>query len=324
MRKNKNLILLAAAIIAFVPLKAQDDDPDNMVPNGSFEEFEGALRRDKQFDLTKNWANATEVISELYASDVKSKYVAIPENMYGKEEPADGNNYAGIVMYSYRGKVPRSYLTVQLKSKMKQNELYCVRYKASLAERSRYASNNLGALITAKKVNLKGTTAITNPDAIVTDGNPIVSQTDGWFEFCKRYAAKGNEQYLTIGNFETDAKTNNETLEVSSEYEKGPIIAAYYYIDDVEIRRIEANENCGCDGSKIPESKVIYSPTLQLNDDMTATEKVEAIDAYFYQYSAEVVPAGKKTIDKIEKNGKVSVNYGTFKTNISGDELERI
>lgn len=30
------------------------------------------------------------------------------------------------------------------------------------------------------------------------------------------------------------------------------------------------------------------------------------------------------TIDKIEKNGKVSVNYGTFKTQISGDELERI
>ncbi len=30
------------------------------------------------------------------------------------------------------------------------------------------------------------------------------------------------------------------------------------------------------------------------------------------------------TIEKFEKNGKVSVNYGTFKTNISGDELERI
>lgn len=30
------------------------------------------------------------------------------------------------------------------------------------------------------------------------------------------------------------------------------------------------------------------------------------------------------TIDKIEKNGKVSVNYGSFTTKISGDELERI
>lgn len=30
------------------------------------------------------------------------------------------------------------------------------------------------------------------------------------------------------------------------------------------------------------------------------------------------------TIEKIEKNGKVTVNYGSFKTQISGDELERI
>ena len=30
------------------------------------------------------------------------------------------------------------------------------------------------------------------------------------------------------------------------------------------------------------------------------------------------------TIEKIDKNGKVSVNYGSFKTQISGDELERI
>jgi len=30
------------------------------------------------------------------------------------------------------------------------------------------------------------------------------------------------------------------------------------------------------------------------------------------------------TIEKIEKNGKVTVNYGTFKTQISGEELERI
>ena len=299
MKKNKNLILLFAAVIAFVPLTAQDDDPDNLVPNPSFEEFEGTLRRDKQFDLTKEWTNATEVISELYATDVKSKYVSIPENMYGKEDPADGNNYAGIVAYSYRSKVSRSYLTVKLKSKMQQNNLYCIKYKASLAERSRYASNNLGALITQKKVSQKGTNSITNSEAIVSDGNPVVSQTDGWWEFCTRYAAKGNEQYLTIGNFETDAKTNNETLEVSAEYEKGPVIAAYYYIDDVEIRRIEANENCGCSNTKIPDSKVIYSASIQLNDDMTVTEKVEAIDVYFYQYNAEVVAAEKQTIDKV-------------------------
>lgn len=306
MKKNKNIILLFAAVIAFVPLKAQDDDPDNLVPNGSFEEYEGNLRRDKQFDLIKDWANATDVPSELYASDIKSKYVSTPDNLYGKADAAEGNNYAGIVAYSYRAKVSRSYITVRLKSKMKENNLYCIRYKASLAERSRYASNNLGALMTPKKISQKGTNAIANSAAVLSDGNPVVSQTDGWWEYCTRYAAKGNEEYLTIGNFETDAKTNNETREVSSEYEKGPVTAAYYYIDEVEIRRIEANENCGCANTKIPESKVMYSASVQLNDDMTVTEKIDAIDVYFYQYNADVVAAGKLAIDRIIELMKAS------------------
>lgn len=301
MIKTKSLIFFFASAIAFLPVSAQDDDPDpdNMVPNGSFEIFEGSLRRDEQFDLTKDWGFASDVIPDLFASNIKSRYVAVPENMYGKEDPAEGDNYAGIVAYSYRGKRSRSYLTVQLKSKMKENNLYCIKYKASLAERSRYASNNMGALITQKKVSEKGTGAIVNSDAIVNDRNDVVSQSDGWWDFCKRYAAKGNEQYLTIGNFATDANTTNETREVSTDYEKGPEIAAYYYIDQVEVRRIEANENCGCANTKIPESKVIYSATVQLNDEMTITEKVDAIDAYFYQYQAEVVSAAQRTIDQI-------------------------
>ena len=301
MIKTRTLLFFFAAAIAFLPVSAQDEDPDpdNMVPNGSFENFEGSLRRDQQFDLTKDWGFATDVIPDLFATNIKSRYVAVPENMYGKEDPADGDNYAGIVAYSYRGKRSRSYLTVQLKTKMKANNLYCIKYKASLAERSRYASNNMGALITQKKLSEKGTGAIVNSAAIVNDRNEVVSQTDGWWDFCKRYAAKGNEQYLTIGNFATDANTTNETREVSSDYEKGPEIAAYYYIDQVEVRRIEANENCGCANTKIPDSKVIYSATTQLTDEMTITEKIEAIDAYFYQYQAEVVSAAQRTIDQI-------------------------
>ncbi len=303
MIKIKNLLFFFAALIAFAPLHAQDEDnedPDNLVPNGSFENLgEGTLRRDEQFDLVKEWGFSTDVIPDVFAKEIKSRYVAIPDNLYGTEEPAEGDKYAGIVMYSYRSKRPRSYITVELKSKMKENNLYCIRYKASLAERSRYASNNLGALITSKKVSEKGTNAIVNGAAIVNDRNDVVGQTDGWWDFCKRYAAKGNEQYLTIGNFATDANTANDTREVSSEFEKGPEIAAYYYIDQVEVRRIEANENCGCANTKIPESKVIYSGTVQLNDDMTMSDKVEAIDAYFYQYQAEVVSAAQRTIDQI-------------------------
>lgn len=303
MVKSKTLILFLLGLIAFAPIKAQDekveDDPDNLVPNGSFENYEGRLRRDEQFDLTQAWGNATGIISDLFAKNIKSNYVAIPKNMYGEEEAADGENYAGVVMYSFSSKRPRSYITVELKDELKENTLYCISYKASLAERSKYASNNLGVVISKKSISQKGEGSINNSDALVKGRNKIVNQTDGWWTFCQRYAAKGDEEYLTIGNFASDGRTKSESRTVSSTYEDGPEIAAYYYIDDVQVREIAPNEICACATSKIPESKVIYSGSAQLTDDMTMSEKVGAVHAYFYQYQSGLTASTKRSIDKI-------------------------
>lgn len=297
-----SLAFLLAALMGFVPGYSQDEDAktNNLVPNASFEEYEGSLRRKEQFDLTKEWINPTDVVADLYASGIKSRYVTIPDNMYGTEMPADGEAYAGIVTYSYRSKMSRSYLSVQLSEKLKEKTLYCVRFKASLAERSRYAANNLGVLIDKNKPNSKGTASITNSNFMVLDNNDPVEQTDGWWEFCKKFAGTGKEQYLTIGNFQNDQRTTTTTRELPEEYtEDGPISVAYYYIDQVEVEEIGAGEDCGCAGSRIPESKVIFSGSTQINDDMSLSEKVETIDAYFYQYKADVVSAAERTIDKI-------------------------
>ena len=303
MKRFKILIFLFAGLTVMTA-RAQDEekkeeDPNNLVPNPSFEEYSDRLRRDGQFDLTTSWFNATPVISDLFATEIKSRYVAVPDNKFGSEMPFDGENYAGVVMYSYRNKVPRTYISVELKSKMKQNALYCVRYRASLAERSLHASNNLGAYISSKKPSEKGAT-MDQPSALLTAKNEVVTTTDGWWEFCTRYNAKGGERYLTIGNFMPDARTNTQSMELPAAYaEQGAEPMAYYYIDAVEINEVQANETCGCSNTKIPESKVIYSSTTPITDDMSITEKVDAIDAYFYQYQSDVVSISERNIDKI-------------------------
>ena len=103
---------------AFCQDEKQESDPDNLVPNGSFERFEGTLRRAGQFDLTSQWGTASEIVPDLYASNIRSTYVLIPDNVMGYQEPANGDNYAGIVTYSYRSKMKRSYVAVELKEKM--------------------------------------------------------------------------------------------------------------------------------------------------------------------------------------------------------------
>jgi outer membrane protein OmpA-like peptidoglycan-associated protein len=297
------LLLVLFLFVAYAS-QAQDDDvdpdPDNLVPNGSFEKFEGSLRRGGQFDLTTDWGMASEIIPDLYASNIRSSYVLIPENMMGYEEPADGDNYAGIVAYSYRSKMKRSYISVELKEKLDEDELVCIKFKASLAERSLYASNNLGVNLSKGRLFERTEGSVKGDNVQELARNPIVNQTDGWWEFCRRYAARGGEKFLTIGNFQSDNNTSTETLEIPEKYaEAGPEMVAYYYIDAVEVRRIEANGDCGCENTKIPESKVIYSSSVQIKDDATLQEKIEGTDVYFYQYKSEVVSNAKRSIDQI-------------------------
>ena len=303
---NKYSLLLIAIILANFSF-AQDEkaeveeDENNLVPNGSFEKYGEGLRRVGEFGLTESWENASMAASDLFATETRSKYVKIPENVYGYEEPYEGNNYASIVTYSYRHrKIKKSYITVELKSKLKENNLYCLKFRASLSERSTYATNNLGMVLTKSKVSEKTENTIRQSNVQLSDKNDVVTQRDGWWEFCKRYAAKGNEKYLTIGNFTEDNNTVTEQMELPSKYaEEGPEAVALYYIDAVEVRHVESDQDCGCANTKIPESKVIYSASVQINDEMTATEKVEAVDAYFYQYQDEVVSNAKRSIDKI-------------------------
>jgi len=299
------LLIFTAGSITFgyaQDQEEQEEDQTNLVPNSGFEKIieEEDLRRYDEFNLAEGWYDPTEALSELFATETRSRYVKVPDNMYGSEIPFEGDQYAGIHAFSYRNREPRTYIGVELKRKMDNNALYCIKYRASLAERSLYASNNLGAVLSNKQVSKKGETSILRDDALVTDKNEVVKITDGWWEFCKRYNAKGGEQYLVIGNFYDDERTAYETMELLSKYaEDGSEPAAYYYIDAVEIREVQPNENCGCSNTKIPESKIIYSANVQLEEDMPIGEKIEAIDAYFYQYKDNLVSSAKRTVDRI-------------------------
>jgi outer membrane protein OmpA-like peptidoglycan-associated protein len=273
---------------------------ENLVDNGDFSEFEGSLRRKEQFELAKGWVNPTATKSELYATDVKSRYIAIPDNMYGHQEPAVGDNYAGLTAYGYRNKMNRSYIQAPLKQSLQERGLYCVKFKASLAERSRYASNNLSVSLDKSSLSSKGTTSLSASNPLYSDYNDVVDIRDGWWEFCALYRAAGKEKYITIGNFQSDDRTKTVQMDLPEKYEEdGPIMGAYYYIDDVRVEPIAVGESCNCASERIPESKVIFSGSVQLTDEMSLADKIQAIDAYFYQYQAEVVSAAERTIDQI-------------------------
>ena len=223
--------------------------------------------------------------------------VRVPENIFGKEDPIKdigGSQYLGLILYK-PGKLAneRSYVTIPLgrgkeQITLKKNLKYCVEFSISLAESSKFAVNNIAALFSKEDFGSNNTMAIYNSsDRLVkSQSNKVFSGFYGWEQVCNIYTAKGDEKFITIGNFDKNETTKFEAVKKPKDSELESISQAYYYVDNVNITLIDKEEDCKCYNNapkKIEESfsNLIYSKTPELTDKMTTAEKVAEQVAYF-------------------------------------------
>src|SRR5687768_8248495 len=71
----------------------------NLVPNGSFEDTVSCPDNPGQVSRSVGWTNYSGSV-DYYNSCASAGFVSTPENIYGYQNPADGNAYIGIVTYA--------------------------------------------------------------------------------------------------------------------------------------------------------------------------------------------------------------------------------
>ena len=223
--------------------------------------------------------------------------VRVPENIFGKEDPIKdigGSQYLGLILYK-PGKLAneRSYVTIPLgrgkeQITLKKNLKYCVEFSISLAESSKFAVNNIAALFSKEDFGSNNTMAIYNSsDRLVkSQSNKVFSGFYGWEQVCNIYTAKGDEKFITIGNFDKNETTKFEAVKKPKDSEVESISQAYYYVDNVIVTLIDKDADCKCYNNAPPKiedsfSNLIYSKTPELTDKMTPAEKVAEQVAYF-------------------------------------------
>ncbi len=209
----------------------------NYVPNPGFEETKreycvwNQKGRSYMEDVI-HWDSPTESTPDILSTRLKPTCWANPrKHSNGKQGPRNGDNMAGIKTYGKGGTETfwHEYLMVKLDSTLIPGERYYAEFYANRAIASRMASNNLGmyfsdtAIITRDRMPLFLTPQI-NSEAIVKSRWNMWQKVSGVFE------ATGESQYIVIGNFYHDDVTATEKF---PEGERG----AYYYIDDVTVRR---------------------------------------------------------------------------------------
>ena len=293
---NLSMKLTYFFITFFISLFSYCQD-NNFIENGSFESTKGKLKGLGGIEVAEGWFSPTSSKADIFSNDNKIPDISTTGNKFGKEEPKNGNKYAGIVSFSYGDKVQRTYISKEMKYPMQKGVKYCVSMYVSLAELSKYASNQLAFQFTNKALQQeKG--AIIGPSHVLHPQKKVVSLTYGWEKICGTYIAEGGEKFVTIGNFTNNEGTKNDKTDKTT-FKGTPLIAAYYYIDQVEVTSSNQKQNCDCEANQEKISDAFYHKIIMLEDKMDAIQRIEAHTTFFPFGQAQLQEANKATINVV-------------------------
>jgi OmpA-OmpF porin, OOP family len=294
---------------------------ENLVENGGFEAITGKPKKLGSIDLATGWVSPTGARADIFMSSNKLPEIGAPVNAFGKEEPKEGQNYAGIIAYSYGDKLPRSYVMAKLKSPLKKGAKYCVSFSVSLAELSKYSSNNIAAHLSKKPFGIEAKTSIIEKSHVLHKDNKIFNAFFGWEKVCGTFIADGGEKHITIGNFTNNDITKSERMKPLKDFKGTPIIAAYYYIDDVIVTALEEGKKCECNsGEDMELSTTIYAKATILNDNMTAKEKIEAQTSYFGAGKNMLQPNAQESLNLIAEIMKKDASINLLITGYNDED----
>jgi OOP family OmpA-OmpF porin len=224
------IIYIIIVPLGFFNLKAQ-----NLVLNGSFEEYYQLPSAIGQINYCKYWNSPNNNTPDYFHNDATYMGVNIPLNAWGYQNAYEGNAYAGIFIYNmlYPEGVDyvQSKLIFQLLSKR-----YCVSFYVSLADSaSVYAVNNIGVYFSQDSVFFNNNNRLSqfSPQIINNSINSIADH-NSWIKISGNFLAIGGEKYIMIGNF--NLPENDDTIQVQG-YSNSWASAksGYIYIDSVSV-----------------------------------------------------------------------------------------
>ena len=298
----KNISRSVATIVALVAVTLSPQAQTfNLVPNSGFEDTNiKKLRSYGQMEeVSKDWFSATEVPADIYGDGAKGDKIAIPTNDYGTQEPAAGLCYAGFRAYSKDPRMQRSYLEVQLPQMLDRDVMYCVSFDISLADLSRYAVNDIGVVVSDRKIEQPNLgDMILQPD-VTQKTNKVFEYTEGWEKFCGTFVGTGQEEYIVIGCFGSRSDMTIEKVKRPVGLTGPQLSHAYYFIDNVEIIEIQAKSQCVCSAVEERDMDLVYGSSSVQDEDMTDVEKINSSAIYYAFLKRTPTGSGKQTVADI-------------------------
>lgn len=216
-------ILLFFLVIFTIAVKAQI----NLVPNPSFEDTINCPYQSGDIGKATGW---TTLCGSPDFFNICNQYDwGVPNNIFGYQQAASGNAYAGFATYSSDSPESREFAACNLSIPLIIGTKYYISFKVALSlnsmSQTNYASDKIGATFTTGTYICNS--LITNNPPVFTDS--IITDSLNWTRITGFFVADSAYTYLAIGNFFDDA--NTDTVKFFNDFSDN----AYYYLDDVAV-----------------------------------------------------------------------------------------
>ena len=203
----------------------------NLVPNGSFEDFSSCPTTLSQIFLATGWSQPTAGTSDYYNACHTGNQVGVPVNFVGVQNALTGQGYAGFIPHYVPIPNYREYIQATLTEPLIEGFCYELEMFTSAAENwPMNGISHVGMYLSVSPPSIEPNGQILATPQIYYPNT--VLDTDNWVQLSGTFVATGGEQYITIGNFFENGIYAIEPLAPpNNSGEDG----AYYYIEDVRV-----------------------------------------------------------------------------------------
>jgi outer membrane protein OmpA-like peptidoglycan-associated protein len=261
----------------------------NLVKNPSFEQFLNCPQKlgNLNEDLA-DWDMPTLGSTDYFNGC--SQAMGTPKNFNGEQPAEFGVGYVGL--YLFAPDDYREYLQTRLIKNLQKNQKYRLSFYVSLAERSDFAVKEFGILFSENPIQIDTRKVLSRMHLSKVTGDVsntfeikysnFYSDDEAWVKVESEFVANGTENYLVIGNFKDNKRT--QTYKTQRRATEG----SYYYLDMVSLVAIGG------------ESKVEQLTAEGNSETSYAINEVNTFKSVLFDFdSFEISPNAKFELRKI-------------------------
>ncbi len=232
------MVRIGTVCIVLLTFSAQGQ---NLLPNGDFETYTQCPDYVSQIDRATGWSRPTEGTSDYLNACLGLTWsLNVPENSFGFQQAHSGDGYAGFYCFYSGSEITTApdndheYVTHALATPLTPGTQYTIEFFVSLADVSKYAVNDIGALLSTAIPTRSDELAITGTPQVTNTSLTMLDDKTGWARIHGCVIADSAYAFITVGNFRNGASTVFAEVPTNN-----PLIwYSYYYVDDISVMEV--------------------------------------------------------------------------------------